>query len=277
MKFSLTFSQEQIAPAKKKALTHIAEGVTLKGFRQGKAPLDLVEQAVGQDKVMEETVSHLIPEAYSTYIKDHDLKPIAQPRINVKKMVTDGEWEFEIEIAEKPVVKLGKYLEMIRGEKAKDTIWTPEKGDPKAKTEKSSQDEESKKLTTIFDSLLKTCELEISDILIDEEVNRSLSRLLEQINKLGLTLDQYLASIGKKPEALRDEYKKTASDNLKLEFILDAIAKDQKVEASEAEVEDFLKDADPKVVEAVKSHPMEMASLKYSIIKHKVVDLLLAA
>jgi FKBP-type peptidyl-prolyl cis-trans isomerase (trigger factor) len=276
MKFSLTFTQEQIAPAKKQALTHIASSVTLKGFRQGKAPLDLVEQTAGTEKVMEETVSHLIPEAYAAYIKDHNLKPIAQPRISVKKMVTDGDWEFDIEIAEKPQVDLGKYLEAVRGEKAKDTIWTPDKGMDQ-KDQKTDQNAESKKLTIIFDTLLKTCKLEVSDILIDEEVNRSLSRLLEQINKLGLTLEQYLASIGKKPEELRDEYKKTAADNLKLEFILDAIAQDQKVAVSEQEIEDVFKDADPKAVEEVKKRPMELASLKYSIVKHKVVDLLLAA
>jgi hypothetical protein len=33
--------------------------------------------------------------------------------------------------------------------------------------------------------------------LIDEEVNSRLSKLLERIEKLGLTLESYLSSIGK--------------------------------------------------------------------------------
>jgi trigger factor len=218
----------------------------------------------------------LIPDAYSVYIKEHDLRPITQPRISVKKMVTDGDWEFDVEIAERPEVKLNNYQDAIKGEKAKDAIWTPDKGDAVKSTDpKAREAEESKKLTMVFDSLLKTTEVEISDLLIDEEVNRNLSKLLDQVNKLGLTIDQYLSSIGKKPEDLRNEYKQTATDSLKLEFILDAIAKDQKMDASDAEVEAVLKDADPKMVEDLKQHPMEMASLKYSIIKHKVVDYLM--
>jgi len=278
MKFSLTFTQDQIVPAKQKALQDIAATITLKGFRQGKAPLDRVEQAVDQEKLMQETISHIIPQAYSDYIKAHDLKPITQPKISLSKMAEEGDWEFEIEIAEKPEVKLNKYLDVIKGEKAKDAIWTPEKGAAvKSEGEHNHDEESNKKLTLIFDSLLKNCEVEIPELLIEEEVNRALSRLIEQVGKLGLKIEQYLDSIGKKPEELREEYKQTSVDNLKLEFILDAIAHDQKVDATEAEIDAVLKDVEPEVAAAVRKSPMELASLKYSIIKHKVVDLLLAA
>ena len=276
MKFTLTFTQDQIVPAKKKALEHIGSGATLKGFRQGKAPLDLIEKTTGQEKVIEETVSHLIPEAYSQYIKSQHLKPLTQPKISVKNMIPEGDWEFEVEIAEKPEVKLGKYVDAVKGGKTKDTIWTPEKGkvlEPHDATTK--EDEESKKLTIIFDTLLKTCEVDIPDLLVDEEVNRALSRLVEQVNKLGLSIDQYLSSLGKKPEELREEYKTSAIDNLKLEFILDAIARDQKIESSDADLQEILKDIkDPKILESVQKNAMELASIRYSIVKHKVVDYL---
>lgn len=278
MKFSLTFTQDQITPVKKQALEKIAASVTLKGFRPGKAPLDMVEQSVSQEKIIEEAINLIVPDAYSTYIKDHQLKPITQPRIALKKMVTDGDWEFEVEIAEKPEVKLNNYKDAIKGELAKSSIWTPDK-EIQTKTDdpKQKQDEESKRITMVFDTLLKTAEVEISELLIDEEVNRSLSRLLEQINKLGLTIDQYLASIGKKPEELRKEYSQTATDNLKLEFILDAVASDEKIQATDKEVEEILQTIkDPKVLESVKNNPVEMAGIKYNIVKHKVVDFLMS-
>jgi trigger factor len=236
----------------------------------------LVEKTASQEKVIEETISHLIPEAYSSYIKEHGLKPLTQPKISVKKMVTEGDWEFEVEIAEKPEVDLGKYQDAIKGELAKDTIWTPQKGtDPEPKDKKDAEAEESKKLTLIFDTLLKTCKVEIPDLLVEEEVNRALSRLVDQVNKLGLTIDQYVNSLGKKPEELREEYKKSAIDNLKLEFILDSIAHDQKVETGDTEIQEILKSVeDPKVLESIKSNPMELASIRYSLIKRKVVDYL---
>lgn len=278
MKFTLTFTQDQIVPAKKQALQKVAEKTTLKGFRQGKAPLDLVEKAVGDDKLIEETINQLIPEAYSKYISEHKLQPITQPKISLKKMVPEGEWEFDVEIAEKPEVKLNNYLDAIKGEKAKDVIWTPEKGDVKPATDpKAREAEETKKLTMVFDTLLKTAEVEISDLLIDEEVNRALARLLEQINKLGLTIDQYLSSIGKTSEALREEYKTTALNNLKLEFILDAVIKDQHIEVTPAEVDQVLQTVEnPKDQESVRQSPIEMATIKYNLAKHKAVDYLMS-
>jgi len=271
MKFTLLFTQTDIIPAKKEALQKLAQNVNLKGFRPGKAPLDLVEQHIGSDRLIEETASFLLPKAYSSYISDNKLKPITQPKISLKKVVNDGDWEFEVEIAEKPEVKLNKYQDAIKTVKAKDAIWTPGK-DEKPEDAKEA---ESKKLNLVLDTLLKTAEVEVPQLLVDEEVNHSLSHLIEQVDKLGLKIDQYLSSVGKTAEALRKDYEESATSNLKLEFILDAIASDQKVEASEAEVETALSKTDAETAKMVKNNPLQLANLKYALVKQKVVDYLL--
>jgi FKBP-type peptidyl-prolyl cis-trans isomerase (trigger factor) len=271
MKFVLTFTQDQIQPAKKTALEKLSKDITLKGFRQGKAPLDLVEQHINPEQLIEETASSLIPSAYSAYIVDSKLKPITQPKISLKKMAADGDWEFDVEIAEKPEVKLNKYQDAIKSATAKDAIWTPGK-DEKPEDEKEKN---SKKMNMILETLIKTADIDVPELLIEQEVNHSLSHLLEQVEKLGLKLDQYLASVGKTAEQLRQEYHKASEDNLKLEFILDAIAKDQQFQITDEEVDKLLEKADKETAEIIKKSPAEMANVKYSLIKQKVIDFLM--
>jgi len=271
MKFTLTFNQTQITPAKKDALQKLAQSVNLKGFRPGKAPLDLVEQHISNDQLVEETASKLLPQAYADYVTKNQLKPITQPKISLKKMVNDGDWEFEVEIAEKPEVKLNNYKDAIKTAKAKDSIWTPGKDDKP----EDVKDADSKKLNQVLDILLQTAELEVPQLLIDEEVNHSLSHLIQQVDKLGLKIDQYLSSVGKTAETLRKDYETSAISNLKLEFILDAIATSEKVEATDSEVEAALSKTDEKTAQAVKANPLQLANLKYAIVKQKVVDFLL--
>lgn len=261
MKFTLTFTQQQIAPAKKTALGKLSQSITLKGFRPGKAPLDLVEQKLDPEQLIQETSALIIPEAYSKYILENKLKPITQPRINLKKMVNDGDWEFEVEIAERPEVKLNDYQKAIKKIK-----FTPEKDD---------KDADSKKMNLILETLLKTVTIEVPELLIDQEVNHSLSHLVEQVDKLGLKIDQYLSSLGKTAEQLTADYRKAATENLSLEFIFDAIAKDQQFSISDAELDKVFEKVDSKTVAAIKQNPSEIANLKYGLIKQKVTDFLI--
>lgn len=271
MKFTLTFTQTQIQPAKKTALQKLAKHVHLKGFRPGKVPPDLIEQQISQEDLVEEIASTLLPEAYGQYIITNKLQPITQPKISLKKMVADGDWEFEIEIAERPEVKLNKYQDAIKTAVAKDAIIIPGKND-KPTDEKEAN---SKKLNLILETLLSTATIEVPELLIEQEVNHSLSHLLEQVERLGLKLDQYLASVGKTVDQLKEEYHKAAEDNLKLEFILDAIARDQKFDVTQEEIDKILSNTDAQTADAVRNSPAEFANVKYTLIKQKVIDFLM--
>jgi len=85
-------------------------------------------------------------------------------------------------------------------------------------------------------ALLDNVTAEIPGILVDNETDRLLSQTLEDVKKLGLTLDQYLSSTGKNPEILRTEYKKKAENDIKLEFALAKIAEVEKVVVEEKEI-----------------------------------------
>ncbi len=100
--------------------------------------------------------------------------------------------------------------------------------------------------------------------------------MLQQIEKLGLTIDQYLQSLKTDVEKIKAEYRETAETNLKLEFILLAIAKEEKLAASETEAQAFISKnvTDPKTLELLQKDPQAQSSLLYSLTKNKVVEFL---
>src|SRR5258706_424878 len=76
----------------------------------------------------------------------------------------------------------------------------------------------------VLKTLIDNIKVSIPKLLIDDEVNHRLSDLLARIEKLGLNLDSYLASVGKTPQSLREEYERQVKDGVSLELILNKIA-----------------------------------------------------
>ena len=66
---------------------------------------------------------------------------------------------------------------------------------------------------------------------------------LDEIKRLGITLDQYLVSTRKTVDDLKRDYGKKALDDIRLEFALAKIAEVEKITVSESEIDDAIKNA----------------------------------
>lgn len=233
IKLTITVSWTGIKKIYEKVLQEKAKEIEIPGFRKGKAPLAEAKKRIGKEALLRETLQEVLPEAYAKTVKEHQLKPLIQPKVKVVSLEESKDWQFEATTCEKPIVKLDNYQEAVKNTLRKAKIWVPGK-EEKQKKEKETRNERIKELLEI---LLRTIKIELPQILVEDEVNRLLSRLLEQVNKLGLTLDGYLHSIQKTAEQLRQEYQQQAERTLKLEFILGAIAEDLKIKVEEKEIE----------------------------------------
>ena len=67
-----------------------------------------------------------------------------------------------------------------------------------------------------------------------------MSQTLDEVKRLGLTLDQYLASTGRKAEDLKKEYEQKAENDIKLEFVLQKIAQEEKITVEDKEVKEAI-------------------------------------
>lgn len=250
-------SASEVATEQNHTLQHLAEETTLKGFRKGKAPLNLVKDSLDPTKLKEQTLIHLLGHVMDQAVKDLKLKVIANPHL-VKQETGEGDWQFTLEFPLYPEFELGDYQARIKAALAK--------AEPEIKKAKPEAAED-RKLKIVFDTLLDTVKMDIPQALLDEEVNRSLTRLVNQTESLNLSIADYLKSIKKTPEQLREEYQKTATESLKLDFLLFAVARAMNLTVSEDEVKSLQGAADVK--------PESRPYLESVLLKRKAVDSLL--
>lgn len=102
--------------AQEKAFKKVAAGVTVDGFRKGKAPEALVRKHVDQMKVIDEAVNGLLPDLYREILDQDKIEPFAQPKVDVTK-ISDTSLEVKFVIVTAPEVKLGQYKGLEIGKK----------------------------------------------------------------------------------------------------------------------------------------------------------------
>ncbi|MFH1013910.1 MAG: trigger factor, partial [Thermoplasmatota archaeon] len=179
----------------------IVKEAELPGFRKGKAPRNTVEETLDKNKTYEEVLKRLIPDSYAQAVTENTLKPIISPQITLTKAKEEEDWIVTAVTCEKPVLTLGDYRKAVtelKNEK-QNKIWVPGQ-------EPKKEDEEKNKKPTmdeLLDTVYKTTVVPLPAILIEQEVTRMLSNFLDQTKKLGITVDQYLASTGKTIDAIR--------------------------------------------------------------------------
>lgn len=269
LEFTLTW--EQVKASYQKNLKAVAEKTTLKGFRQGKAPIDVVEKNLDKAKLYGLVLEDLLPQTYFAAVKQHQLKPICEPKITAIKTEEGSDWAFKATACEAPEVKLGDYEKSVKGLKAKSKIWLPGQD----KTEVKKEENEDERLKEIFQVLLKECQLELSSLLIEEEEKRMLAKLLNQTQKLGLTLDEYCAGNHKTIQQLKTEYRQLAAETLKLEFILQAIASNKNFVVEEKEIAHLIAAVPDEKSRQNLETPLQKAYLKTLLKKRKAIDFLL--
>ncbi|MFH1662444.1 MAG: trigger factor [Chloroflexota bacterium] len=107
----------EVEEAMEKTYKKLAETTAVPGFRKGKAPRSVLEQQIGKDKFIEDSLNSLMPEAYKSAIKEQDIKPIAEPYI---KLTQKEPLTFEANVPLEPIVKIGDYNKIkMKPEKVK--------------------------------------------------------------------------------------------------------------------------------------------------------------
>ena len=272
IKLTITIPWADIKKAYGKTLEKVAKTIKLPGFRQGKAPLKTVEEKISKPALYQEMLQDLLAEAYSQAIQEQQIKPITNPQIKPLKTEENKDWQFEAITCEKPEIKLGDYQEAIKQELKTAKIWLP--GQEEKKEKPDPQQEAQEKLAKVFETLAKTVKVELAPILVENEASRSLAQLLEEIKKLGLTLESYLVSIKKTAEQLRQEHQIAAASSLRLEFILGEVADDLKITVSDQEIDELIEKSTKN-----KQEKQRLASQKYYLAsvlrRQKTIDKLL--
>ena len=102
------------------------------------------------------------------------------------------------------------------------------------------QQYEAQKENTIFDAFMADSEVELDDDAIDEALDRQMSYMANQMMAQGIQLDQYLQMTGMDEEKLREQMKPSATQQAKLEALIDEIIAVEKIVVTEEVLDEQL-------------------------------------
>lgn len=94
----ISATAEDLAPIKQQVLQNLAGGVKIPGFRDGKAPLNMIEKNADQKLLLDEFMEHALGQLYGQAVDQERLRTAAAPKVEVKKFVPFSQLEFEVEV-----------------------------------------------------------------------------------------------------------------------------------------------------------------------------------
>ena len=219
---TFTIPFEKIKKTKNLVAQELGKGIQIPGFRKGKAPLSKLLNHISKNTLLEKTLSKLLPELYSEIIDKEKLKPIVLPKFEVIKANDNEDWEIRATTCELPEFDLNDYKSQVQGALRAKSLWTPGKTEAKSPNKPLTREEKEQE---VIKTLLSSIKISIPKILIDNEVDSRLAKFLQRLERLGLSLESYLSSVGKTAKTIREEYERQAREAISLDFILTKISK----------------------------------------------------
>jgi trigger factor len=112
VKLTVEVTYDELKPNIDEAYKHIAEQVTVPGFRKGKVPPRIIDQRIGRPAVIEHAVNEGLGTFYAQAIRENDLRPLGQPDVDVTQVPgltstkpgEEGELRFTAEVEVRPTI-----------------------------------------------------------------------------------------------------------------------------------------------------------------------------
>ena len=112
VEFNVEFQSSDFEPARLKALARLARDIKIPGFRNGKAPANVVEQRVNPNELAMQTLDVLVREAIPKIYGEAGVQPLSAPNVDIVKYVPGEMAEVKITSDIMPEVKLCDYKKL---------------------------------------------------------------------------------------------------------------------------------------------------------------------
>ncbi len=117
----ITIKGKKWEDALNKAFESKKKDIEVDGFRKGSVPKDVYIKKFGLESLFMDAVDLTINDAYVEALKDKDLLPVCEPKVDITH-ICDHDVTFKFTVIEKPEIKLGKYKDLgIKKETVKVT------------------------------------------------------------------------------------------------------------------------------------------------------------
>lgn len=112
VKLDITIPAKDAVAAYNNAVRRISQYVNIAGFRKGKAPRAVVERHVGTERIKQEAIENLMPQAIRQAVSENALDIIAQPYITSYNFNVGEDLTVVAKAELRPEVTLGKYKDL---------------------------------------------------------------------------------------------------------------------------------------------------------------------
>ena len=113
VKLVVEIDEPEMEKAIDTAATKLSKQVSIKGFRKGKVPKNVLMAHLGGPSVLRsEAIRDAIPDFYAHAVADTLIDPISQPDINITSGEEEGELVFEVDVEVRPEVYLSGQNEL---------------------------------------------------------------------------------------------------------------------------------------------------------------------
>lgn len=207
------------------------DGKPLEGGKGENYPLEIgshtfipgfEEGLVGMKKGEEKELNLKFPENYTEELKNKD--------VTFKVKIE--------EIKERVLPAMDKNFYEDLGYK---DVTTEEEFNAKVKEsliERKNHEADDKYLDAVMDKAIENLKVEINPEIVEEEVHRMMNQFAEQLKTQGLSLDQYMQFSGLSHEDFHKQLEPEATKRIKSRYLLEAIAKEEKIEVTEKEADE---------------------------------------
>ena len=109
-----TVPREKIEEVRTSVLERLQKQKKIDGFRDGTAPLDIVERTVGSLEVWRQSTHEVIMRHFPEIVAEEGLAPLGSPNLQLTSMPVNGDVAFRISFFTMPKVTLPDYAAIVR-------------------------------------------------------------------------------------------------------------------------------------------------------------------
>ena len=109
VKVDITVPAKEAVDYYNNAAKRLAQYVNIPGFRKGKAPRNVLEQNIGEERIKHEALENALPRIFSDVVKENDFDVVAQPYVESYNYKIGEDLKITAKIELRPEVTLGEY------------------------------------------------------------------------------------------------------------------------------------------------------------------------
>lgn len=102
---------------RQQAIKDLGANISVPGFRKGQAPQNIVESKLDSNKILDKSLSLILPDVLKEILEKEKFTPLTYPQINLTKVASGNDLEFSLIFTLPPDVNVGDY-KSIRIKKA---------------------------------------------------------------------------------------------------------------------------------------------------------------